>query len=352
MIVPSFTAKGGIASVVSGYRGSELEEAYQIHYIETYCDGGKAAKLCKSIAAYAAFVWELLTCRPDLIHIHSAFGASLYRKAPFVCVGALLGIPVVNHIHGSELSRFYREASNRKKKIVKSVYDRCTKIIALSNHWRDEFSEFISSDKIEVIENYGIAQDEIFGSDLKDGNTVLFLGFLSERKGCLDIPPIAAKVCRKISDVRFVLAGSGNEQDVHRIMELADEYAVTDCLEFPGWIRGAEKEKLLKQASLFLLPSYAEGMPMSILEAMGYGLPVVSTTVGGIPQLVTNGENGFLLEPGDTDGLADAVTEILSNLQLQTEMGRKSQEIVKTAHSLEDHCHRLMAVYEQCCTKR
>ena len=110
MIVPSFEAKGGITAVVSGYRGSELEEQYNIRYIETYCDGGKVRKFWKAVCAYVSFLVTLVSFKPDLIHIHSSFGASFYRKVPFIYIGSALRIPVVNHMHGSEVDRFYRNA--------------------------------------------------------------------------------------------------------------------------------------------------------------------------------------------------------------------------------------------------
>lgn len=349
MIVPSFTAKGGITSVVSGYRDSALEKNYQIRYIETYCDGGKAKKLCKAITAYAAFFWELLFFKPDLIHVHSAFGASFYRKMPFVYLASWLGIPVVNHVHGSELGRFYQEASEIKRSIVRAFYDRCCRVIVLSDYWKTQLSEFISSEKIEVIENYSIPARKSGDPRETDGRMVLFLGFLSERKGCMDIPKVAAQVSKAIDHVQFILAGSGRPEDIQRIKTLAQEYGSADYLVFPGWVKGAQKDELLRKASVFFLPSYAEGMPMSILEAMGYGLPIVSTTVGGIPQLVTDGENGFLCKPGDADGMANAVIALLKNFVLRKKMGSKSLDVAKSTYSIDRHCSRLMELYGECC---
>ena len=86
-------------------------------------------------------------------------------------------------------------------------------------------------------------------------------------------------------------------------------------------------------------------MPMSVLEAMGYGLPVVSTTVGGIPQLVEHGKTGFLVEPGDTKGFAEAIVTLLKNPELRREMGEAGRARAKEHYSLENHINRLMDVY-------
>lgn len=345
MIVPSFTAKGGITSVVSGYRGSELESNYQIHYIETYCDGGKTAKLRKALASYARFLKELICFRPDLVHIHSSFGASFYRKAPFIYLSAFCNIPVVNHIHGAQWDSFYGNASERSKRFKKKLFQKCSCVIALSEEWKHNLKEAVDPAKIKIVANFGPLAESTSERSLKSSRNVLFLGFLSERKGCFDIPEVVALVRRKVQDAIFVLAGDGNEADVQHINSLAQEFGVEDYLHFPGWVSGNKKDEHLKNASVFFLPSYAEGMPMSILEAMGYGLPVVSTTVGGIPQLITDGESGFLLAPGDTEGFANAIITLLQDPERGTAMGASGRAFVQRHYSLKKHTDSLADIY-------
>ena len=346
MIVPGFDARGGIASVVKGYRGSELEKKYHIRYIETYCDGGKAAKLWKALGAYLRFVGVLITFRPDLIHVHSSFGASFYRKLPFLWAGSLLRIPVVNHIHGADWENFYNNSSEHSKKLKKKAFKRCDKVIALSDTWRNHLSTITDLKKIEVIHNYGI--DRFSETYEKDGmNQILFLGFLCDRKGCFLIPEIVSIVKAAVGDVKFVLAGSGVDEDLHRLKMLIDKFDVYENIVLPGWIKEKQKESYLKQASIFFLPSYAEGMPMSILEAMGAGLPIVSTNVGGIPQLVQQGENGILCEPGDVRAFADALIRLLQNARLREKMGMRSLDIMQADFSLKTHTDGIGRVYEK-----
>jgi glycosyltransferase involved in cell wall biosynthesis len=104
---------------------------------------------------------------------------------------------------------------------------------------------------------------------------------------------------------------------------------------------------MLHRAAVFFLPSYTEAMPMSILEAMGYGLPVVSTNVGGIPQLVQQEENGYLCQPGDVQSFADALIRLLQDPQLREEMGKRSLDIVQTGFSLKAHTDGIERVYEE-----
>lgn len=100
MIVPNRMVKGGIAAVVNGYRGSQLEKDYEITYVESYKDGSKFDKLLKGICGYFHFAYVLMFHKPDVVHIHSSFGPSFYRKMPFIYMASWRKIPIVNHIHG------------------------------------------------------------------------------------------------------------------------------------------------------------------------------------------------------------------------------------------------------------
>ena len=97
MVVPSFTAKGGITSVVNGYRNSQLTEDYDVRFIETYCDGSVIQKTSKALSAYLKFIYTALFWKPNLVHVHSSFGGSFYRKALIIEIASLSKIPVVNH---------------------------------------------------------------------------------------------------------------------------------------------------------------------------------------------------------------------------------------------------------------
>ena len=116
MVVPSFTAKGGITSVVNGYRNSQLTEDYDVRFIETYCDGSVIQKTSKALSAYLKFIYTALFWKPNLVHVHSSFGGSFYRKALIIEIASLSKIPVVNHVHGADFDEFYRKKSQKRRK--------------------------------------------------------------------------------------------------------------------------------------------------------------------------------------------------------------------------------------------
>lgn len=343
MIIPSFNAKGGIASVVSGYRGSQLEKDFDVKYIETYCDGGKFAKVLIALKAYISFVMLLLFWHPAIIHIHSSFGGSFYRKLPFVLIGSWFKKPIINHIHGADFDEFYLNASAKKREIIRDTYNKCFRIVALSDEWHDKLKQIVDDSKIVVIENYSILHPEAIKEreNKKNEHNILFLGFICKRKGCYDIPAIVEKVAKEIPDVKFVLAGIG---DIDQIKTITPDNIKNNII-YPGWVRNEEKNRLLREADLFFLPSYNEGMPMSILDAMGYGLPVVSTTVGGIAKIVHDGKNGYICEPGNIKKLSTLILKILTDEHLLKSMSEQSMSIVKNKYSLETHISSLEKIY-------
>ncbi|KGR73995.1 glycosyltransferase family 4 protein [Ureibacillus sinduriensis] len=344
MVVQDPTVKGGIAAVVNGYRGSALEKDFDIKYIESYKDGNKFAKLMKAMCGYIHFAKNILVDRPKVLHIHSSFGASFYRKLPFIYMANWTGIPIINHCHGADFETFFLQAHERKKKLVKKAYNKCSLVIALSGEWKNRLSVIVPTEKIKVIENYSILSKVAVMERLKreSNQRVLFLGEIGKRKGCYDIPLIVEKVVQVLPKVKFIMAGTG---EVDRIKSILKEKGIEKNVIFPGWVRDEEKDKLLRESDLFFLPSYHEGMPMSILEAMGYGLPIVSTNIGGIPNLVTSGQNGYICSPGDVNAFAERLVSLLKNEQELKSFGEESFHVVQNTYSLEKHIHKLSTLY-------
>ena len=143
MIVQDKAVKGGIAAVISGYYGSRLEKDYKMIYVESYKDGGKLTKLVKGIQGYIKFIKVLLVDKPDLVHIHSSFGPSFYRKLPFIYMASWAKKPIINHIHGADFDEFYTNSSEKKKRQIKKVYRKCKILVALSEEWKQRLEKIV-----------------------------------------------------------------------------------------------------------------------------------------------------------------------------------------------------------------
>lgn len=347
MVVQDPMVKGGIAAVVNGYRCSQLEKDYKIIYVESYNDGGKLSKFLKGVFGYFHFAKVLLVDKPDLVHIHSSFGSSFYRKLPFIYTAYWTKKPIINHIHGADFDAFYLNTSEKKRKLIKKAYNRCSVLLALSAEWKECFTHIVPEHKITILENYSFLHKVAMEQRInrKCNNTVLFLGELGKRKGCYDIPAVLEQVVKEVPDVKFILGGTGSEADEASINKLFQEKGIADHVVFPGWVRGEVKDMLLREADVFFLPSYNEGMPMSVLDAMGYGLPVVSTNVGGIPKIVHDGENGYCCNAGEIKEFSKNIIRLLQDYNKRTTFSKKSFDMVTNKHSLENHLQMLEQIY-------
>lgn len=347
MVVPNPKVRGGIASVINGYRGSALEKRHEVIYVESYRDGNKGQKLIKALSGYVQFIVQLLKSRPDLVHIHSSFGPSFYRKMPFIYLGCLFGIPVVNHIHGAEFDSFYENASGMKRRLIRKVYRKCSRFIVLSDEWKALIGQIVPADRIDVLENYCILPRPFSMQEKKKGQ-ILFLGEIGERKGCFLMPDILERIKRSHPDVRLVMAGTGQ---VRQVKEAFAGKGLSDFVVFPGWVGTEKKQELLKESDIFLFPTYYEGMPMVVLEAMSYGLGIVTTSVGGIPRLITPGLTGYLENPGDIEKLAADTVNLLQDGLLCRQLGEQARERAEKYYSLDIHIQNLEKIYEKACNK-
>ena len=341
MIGPDPSVMGGIASVVKGYMQSDLFKDYQIDYISSHVDGSKFNKLVIAVKAYFKFAYKCLFDKPDLVHIHSSFGPSFYRKAIFINLSCIFKIPVINHIHGAEFDKFYTNSSDKKKKLVAKIYNKCFRIVVLTDEWKQIFKEIVDQNKIVVIENYAIIPQCISNFENRE-NIVLFMGEVGERKGAFDIPNVVEKVIVKIKNVKFIICGNG---EIEKVKAVILEKDLIDYVEFTGWIGQIRKAQLLQTSKVYFLPSYNEGLPMSILEGMAYGLPIVSTKVGGIPNVVVDGENGFINEPGNVNRFSDAIILLLNDKKLWQSISQNNIKKIQRAYALDKSIDKLKQLY-------
>jgi len=342
MIGPDTAVKGGISSVIRAIKESDFSKQHTIRYLSSYLDyPSKLRKLIKGVKAYFLFIHHILKDRPELVHIHTSFGASFYRKAVFFVICRLFRIRFINHIHGAEFDSFYTHAGCFKKRLIKRVYCLASHTIVLSRSWLISIKGIIGDRPVSVLGNFSVLEPDPKAYQSRS-NMVLYMGEIGKRKGAYDLPGIMERVIRECPDVHFNICGNGDINALKSILEARrlDAYAT-----LPGWTVDEAKKRYLNDARVFLLPSYNEGQPMAILEAMAYRIPVVSTTVGGIPELVVNGENGFISEPGNTEKMAADIILLLKNRELAASISSNNRRCIEEAHSLAAYLERLNSIY-------
>ena len=180
----------------------------------------------------------------------------------------------------------------------------------MSNEWKLQFERLFNHKNIIVINNGIDNEDYEAGKCIVEEvrNNFLFLGRLGKRKGAYDIIYAVEKLIEKYPDIMIYMAGDG---EINQIKNLIDEKKLNSNIIIMGWIDFNTKIELLQKVCTVLLPSYNEGLPMTILEGMAAGKMIISTNVGGIPELVENEINGIIINPGDVDMLSKAMVRVL-----------------------------------------
>lgn len=347
VIGSSLNDKGGIVTVMNNIMKSDLKEKFDFIHVDTYDTCNPLKKLKIYIIGLIKAIQILIKQDIDALHIHMSYKGSFYRKSILILVGKLFKKPVIVHMHGSCFKEFYFGSGLLLKKYCNYIFNKVDKIIVLSNSWKDFFNNFVQADKIEVLNNsvpITNIQKDIIKAE-KEKVTFLFMGRLGERKGVYDLIETISRIYNNLKyKGRFevVLAGDGEVSNVDKIIK---EKNLDQVIINVGWISGNKKEELLRNSDVFVLPSYNEGLPMAILEAMSYHLMCISTNVGGIPEVIKNGIDGYINDPGDNEKLYNCMINVIDNQELRMKMSENAFKNVYENFNQQKQFKKLEKIY-------
>lgn len=325
---------GGISTAVSVLKRGGLFDRCGVSYIATHCDGSVGDKLALAIRAWTRFTLWLLSGRVALLHAHTSVRSSFWRKVPFIVPAIFCGVPVVLHLHSGAFHIYYGEESSALKRcFIRWVFEHSCRVVVLSESWQSWARTAFPAANVLVIPNpVEIPPSKPDEAAVRQDETLLFLGRLGHGKGVYDLLQAVAALQPRHPGLRLRLGGDG---EFEAVGQQAAALGIGQQIELLGWVRGEAKSRLLEESSVFVLPSYNEGLPMSVLEAMAHGLPVVSTPVGGIPEAVRDGEEGFLVQPGDIQALAERISRLLEDVALRTQMGQAARYRAKSTFGVD-----------------
>ena len=298
----SMKTKGGMTSVLVSYN----KYIENMRFIPTWRLGNGWVKGWYAFQALLRAWW---LCKFDkdirIVHIHGAANASFYRCRMFIRLAKKCNKKVILHEHAADFVDFYNTSNN--KDLVVGTINNCDCFIVLSESWRNFFVSIgVDEDKIRVVHNIVARPEEtkVLQHDDKKLH-LMYLGEISNRKGAFDLLKAMADNKDYFRD-RLLLRMGGNEVNGD-IRTFIKKNGLDGFVTYEGWVSGQKKLDCLIWEDVYILPSYNEGLPIAILEAMSYGHPIISTPVGGIPEVVSTLENGILVRPGDIAGISKAV---------------------------------------------
>ncbi len=255
--------------------------------------------------------------RTDVVHAHVSERGSVIRKSVIVLLAKLFRVPVVLHCHGAEFVDWYRGLPGPAQRLIAWAFRQADVLAVLGSSWRTTYMELLGV-RPERVVAFGNPIELPSPTDKPEGVKVVFLGRFGARKGSADVLNAVAGL-----PVSLVMAGDG---EVAETRALAARLGVD--ADIRDWLTPAERDELLASAHIFVLPSRDEGLPMALLESMGHGLVPVVSPVGSIGEVVKDGENGLLVQPGDVAGIAAAVKSLLDH-DFRERLGKAARSTVE-----------------------
>jgi glycosyltransferase involved in cell wall biosynthesis len=346
IISPSISrSKGGVATVVDTLLNSNPNNyGFEMEHLITHVEGSAGEK----IGYFFRSCFNLIGKKDlSIVHIHVNCYKSFFRKSVLTLISRLKRIPVIIHVHGSDFDKFYNESSFLIKFFIRKTFQSCKKVLVLSEYWQEFFLNNIVSKNVEIL--YNGVDTKSFKNCLTTSDKIskfLFLGRLGQRKGIYDLlEAINILVNKKnYKNITFFLAGDG---DLKEVGSLINALQLNKNVFLLGWVNDKKKEECLKNTYTVILPSYSEGLPMALLESMASGKVIISSKVGGIPELVEEGKNGFLVTPGEVDEIVENILYVLNHKEEMEQISSNNIKKVEQKYSLEKQTKRLYEIYSE-----
>ncbi len=285
---------------------------------------------------------------PHVLHIHTSHGIAWLKDTIYIWTAKILKSKVILHLHSPDFSVFYARCSSISRLYTRVMLSKVDAVITVSENWKHCLSKILPEPKIITIMN--CIQSSGNSENPVRKHRVLY-GFLRadsvNKKAMVDLADAFARVKTNELEVQFWLEGinepQGNAEAIHQ--KLIDLQILDRC-QFLGEISEGKRREYLSDMDFFIFPSYDGGLPMALLEGMAEGKAVISTSVGGIPEVIRDGYNGFLVKPGDVEMLADRINTLLYHHDLCVQMGKNSLEIAREKLGVQSYINKLVGIYE------
>ena len=326
--------KGGIAQVLYCYEHYVFDE---FNFVTISRKSNKWNNLALFTRGLFKFLFILVFKKNiKIVHIHTSQRKSFVRSNIFMCLAKMFSKKTVLHIHGGGFKDYYYE----KPDFVSKCLKKCDRIIVLSEEWKHFFNSV--GFECEIVENI-ITKPEECDVGVDDNRIhILFLGLITKLKGIYDLVEVNSE--HKDEFIGNIILHVGGNGEIDVIKKMITGFGLEEIVRFEGWVTGKKKIQLMNLCDIYILPSYVEGLPLSILEAMSYNMVIISTRVGGIPSLVTEDKNGFLFEPGDKKAIYSSIKSLIDDKDLLLSMGKGNSELVVDYYP-ENVALKLSAIY-------
>jgi len=321
LYIGPFNEFGGMGAVLNMYK----KNISDLKYVSTHQSSGNSSKILSFIKVIFNITGTLLLDRDiKILHIHSAANGSFVRKSMIGIISKLYGKKVVFHIHSGSFDHFYEKAG-RFKVFIKLFLHKMDCVVCLSDQWYTFYTKKMGLERVVIVGNPVELNTVVTTHNNSGVLNLLFLGMICDNKGIFDL--IQYLRYNKYFKLDLIKLKIGGNNQIDKLQKLLSDPCLNTHIQFFGWVKSDFKDQLLSECDLFILPSYFEGLPVSILEAMAYSKPIIATKVGGIPSVVTDGFNGWLFNPGKFQELDAILDHIFKQPAILADFGKNSYSI-------------------------
>ncbi len=234
--------------------------------------------------------------------------------------------------------------------LFRQIYGRCDVAVVLANRFRSELLEFAQPRHGVHVTTTMYDPQEIGPAVDRRHQRVrfVFLGRISELKGVSEIVEASKQLCERGVDFEFVMVGHGDRAGiVETYLAQVNEYGLENHFCFTGRLTGKDKFQVLAESDVYVLPSWTEGCPTSVLEALGSGLFVISTDVGALKDIIHEGKNGRIIRLKDSDHLAEAMQWACENIREIRQRRKKIQQEAERLYEVDVVCNQFRNIYRR-----
>ena len=355
LLGPDLGAVSGVSTHLNMLRRSSLADRFALRHFQVGREGRRGSRagiLLRRLLGPLALAAAIGRRRPVVVHINTSLVArAFWRDLAHLVVARLAGARVVYQVHGGALPQQFAGTSRAMRAILERALRLPDCIIVLARSELAAYAAMLPGQDIRVIPNAveaAVAEQLEREPRATDAPLrIVYLGRLVPDKGLHELLRGLAEARSGATNAELTLAGSGPEEA--RLRALAAELGLGDRVRFAPPVFGVEKQQLLAHSDVLALPTYHEGLPYALLEAMNAGLAVITTRVGAIPDVATEGVHGLFVPLRDPGAIAAAIARLAQEPELLHRMARASRERIAEAYLLPRLASQLADLYAGLC---
>lgn len=341
ILILGTAAGGGIDVVIKDHINSSLYSNEKVVRLRTHQGKGKISDMLMFFKSLIFFLYYVIFSKVKLVHSHMSYNGSFWRKLVFLYLSKIFRVKYVCHLHGSEFKVYYEKSSVLRKSLIRYLIVKSDEFIVLSNGWGNYIRD-VSGRQPEVINNFVDVPDSFMSSDVVKCDDVVFIGALIPRKG----PDVLLKAYFNSKKVgKLHICGDGPMMEGLKRDVKSSSFA--DSVIFHGWVSFEQKMSLLQSSKMMVLPTFNEGLPLTIIEAMATRAAVLSSPVGAIPEVIFDKDTGFLFSPGNDSELTRLLDFVWENDAKTEEVTEKALDSYKTNFTSSAVIPKLKKVYSR-----